>query len=114
MIVGHSGHGTLFTVNPDTGASAPIAGVGVPSVDGILLEGRRVYAVQNFLNQIGVIDLSPDLSSGEVADVITSPLFQVPTTVARYANRLAVVNAKFDTGLPPTADTYEVVQVKGN
>jgi hypothetical protein len=34
-----------------------------------------------------------------VEAVITSPLFQVPTTAARFGNRLAVVNAKFDTGI---------------
>ena len=33
------------------------------------------------------------------------------TTVARFGRRLAVVNAKFDTGFPPTADLYEVVLV---
>jgi hypothetical protein len=114
LIVAHSGLGALFTVDPDTGESALIAGVEVASVDGILLEGRRVYAVQNFLNQIAIVNLSADLSSGEVTDVITSPLFQVPTTVARYANRLVTVNAKFDTGFPPTADSYEVVQVRGS
>ena len=74
LIVSHSGLGALLTVNPDTGASAAIAEVAVPSVDGILLEGGRIYAVQNFLNQIAVVDLSPDLSSGEVEKVITSPL----------------------------------------
>jgi hypothetical protein len=46
-----------------------------------------------------------------VEEVITSPLFQVPTTAARFGRRLAVVNAKFDTGIPPTADQYEVVLV---
>ena len=45
--------------------------------------------------------------------VITSPAFQVPATVARHGNRLAVVNAKFDTGFPPTAAQYEVVLVDG-
>jgi hypothetical protein len=42
-----------------------------------------------------------------------SVLFQVPTTAARFGSRLAVVNAKFDTGFPPTADQYEVVVVDG-
>jgi hypothetical protein len=111
LIVAHSGLGALLTVDPETGASALIEGVSVASVDGILLEGGRLYAVQNFLNQIAVVDLSAHLSSGEVEDVITSSLFQVPTTVARHGNRLAVVNAKFDTGFPPTAGTYEVIQV---
>jgi hypothetical protein len=36
----------------------------------------------------------------------------VPTTAARFGSRLAVVNAKFDTGIPPTADQYEVVLVR--
>lgn len=111
LIVAHSGLGALFTVDPITGASARIEGVAVPSVDGILLEGGRLYAVQNFLNQIAVIDLASDLSSGEVEDVITSSHFQVPTTVARHGNQLVAVNAKFDTGFPPTATTYEVVLV---
>jgi hypothetical protein len=79
--------------------------------DGILLEAGRVWAVQNTLNQVTELWLSPDLSSASVGLVITSPLFQVPTTVARHGNTLALVNAKFDTGIPPTADQYEVVLI---
>jgi hypothetical protein len=55
--------------------------------------------------------LAPDLSFGVVEAVITSGLFQIPTTAARFGSRLAVVNAKFDTGIPPTADQYEVIVV---
>jgi hypothetical protein len=111
LIVAHSGTGLLYTVDPETGASAAIAGVSVPSVDGIVLSGRRLWAVQNFENQITRILLNDDLSAGTVERVIISDLFQVPTTAARFGNRLAVVNAKFDTGIPPTADQYEVVLV---
>ena len=111
LIVAHSGLGALFTVDPETGQSTMIEGVAVPAVDGILMEAGRLYAVQNSLNQIAVIDLSPDLSSGSVENLITSSSFQFPTTVARAGNLLAVVNAKFDTGFPPNADTFEVVIV---
>jgi hypothetical protein len=111
LIVAHSATAQLDTVDPATGASATIAGVSVPNVDGILLEAGRLWAVQNFSNQISRIRLRPDLSSGVVEAVITSPLFQIPTTAARFGSRLAVVNAKFDTGIPPTADRYEVVVV---
>ena len=31
----------------------------VPNVDGILLSGHRLYAVQNFLNQIAEVRLAP-------------------------------------------------------
>lgn len=111
LIVAHSGLGSLFTVDPNTGASALIEDVEVPFVDGILLESGRIYAVQNFLNQIAEINVTADLSSGTVENVITSPFFQVPTTVARHGNRLAAVNGKFDTGFPPTAESFEVVIV---
>jgi sugar lactone lactonase YvrE len=111
LIVAHSGDGTLYTVNPQTGASAPIAGANVPNVDGILLEAGRLWAVQNFSNQVTQLRLSPDLSSATVDGVITNPHFEIPTTVARHGNRLAVIQAKFDTGLPPTATSFEVVVV---
>ena len=112
LIVAHSADATLYTVNPTTGASASIAGADVPNVDGILFEAGRVWAVQNFGNQITELQLSADLSSATVRRVITDPAFEIPTTVARWGNRLATVNAKFDTGFPPTATTFEVVEVR--
>jgi sugar lactone lactonase YvrE len=111
LIVAHSGTGRLYRVDPASGASAPIAGISVPNVDGILLEAGRLWAVQNFSNQVSRIRLRPDLTSGVVEAVITSPLFQVPATAARFGSRLAVVNAKFDTGIPPTATQFEVIVV---
>jgi sugar lactone lactonase YvrE len=111
LIVAHSANGQLYTVDPMTGVSARIAGVSVPQVDGIVLAGRRLWAVQN-TNQVTRIRLAPDLSSGVVEEVITSALFQTPATAARFGSLLAVVNAKFDTGIPPTADRYEIVLVK--
>jgi hypothetical protein len=47
-----------------------------------------------------------------VEEVITSDLFQTPSTIAIHGDQLAAVNAKFDTGFPPTADEYEVVLVE--
>ena len=111
LIVSHSGDGALYTVDPGTGASAAIAGADLPNVDGILLEAGRLWAVQNFSNQMTVLRLSPNLSSATVERVITNPRFEIPTAVARDGSRLAVVNAKFDTGFPPTATSFEVVIV---
>ena len=112
LLVAHSGDGTIYTVNPNTGVSAPIAGADVPNVDGILLEAGRLWAVQNFSNQVTEFQLSPDLSSVTLKKVITNPAFEIPTTAARQGNRIAVVNAKFDTGFPPTATTFEVVVIQ--
>jgi sugar lactone lactonase YvrE len=112
LIVSHSANGALYTVNPRTGASAAIAGISVPNVDGIVLSGHRLWAVQNFSNQITRIRLNNALTAGTVEKVITNDNFQIPTAAARFGNTLAVVQAKFDTGFPPTAASYEVVLVR--
>ncbi len=112
LIVAHSANGQLYRVDPSTGASARIAGVSVPTVDGIVLRGRRLWAVQNS-NRVTRVRLGPRLRVGVVERVIRSDRFQVPSTATRYGRWLAVVNAKFDTGIPPTADRYEIVIVPG-
>lgn len=112
LVVAHSGNGALYTVNPRTGASAQIAGVNVPNVDGIVLSGRHLWAVRNFANRIDRYRLAGDLSSGVFERAITSDFFQIPTTAARFGRTLAAVNAKFDTGVPPTATQFEVVLVR--
>jgi sugar lactone lactonase YvrE len=111
LIVGHSTTNALYTVDPSTGASALLVSIIGP--DGILFEAGRLWVAQAFLNQVARLRVSPDLSGAVVEAVITSDLFQIPTTVARHGSQIAVVNAKFDTGIPPTADEYEVVIVGG-
>jgi sugar lactone lactonase YvrE len=111
LVVSHSSSGALNVVNPKTGTSRTIDDLSLPNVDGILMEGRTLYAAQTFQNRVAEVRLSGDLTSGSVRKVITSSLFEVPTTVARFGDRLAAVNAKFDTGLPPDATSFEVVVV---
>jgi len=105
LIVAHTADGALSTVDPETGQSAAIEGVSVPFVDGILVRGDTLWAVQNQLNQIVRIHLAGDLSSGAVRDTIKSDAFNVPTTVALFGNTLAAVNAQFNQ--PPSP--FEVV-----
>jgi sugar lactone lactonase YvrE len=112
LIIVNSTLGTLYTVDPDSGEATLIdlGGDSVPNGDGILLHGKTLYVVQNFLNQIAVVDLDPHLNTGSVERTITSPFFRIPTTIARFGNSLYAVNARFDT--PPTPDTeYEIVRV---
>jgi sugar lactone lactonase YvrE len=109
LIVAHSENNALYTVDPVTGASALLVSVAGP--DGILYEAGRLWVAQPFANTITRLRPSPDLTSAVIEEVIESGLFQTPTTIAIHGSRLAAVNAKFDTGLPPTADEYEVVIV---
>jgi sugar lactone lactonase YvrE len=112
LIIVNSTEGALYRVDPDTGDATRIdlGGDSVPAGDGILLQGKTLYVVQNQLNQVAVIELNARYTSGTLVDTISSPLFRVPTTIARFGDRLYVVNARF--GTPPTPDTeYEVVRV---
>jgi streptogramin lyase len=112
LLIVHSSRGELYHVDPQTGEAQLIdlAGGSVPNGDGILLDGKTLYVVQNRLNKIAVIQLAPDLLSGEIVSEITHPAFRVPTTIAEFGNRLYAVNARF--GTPPTPDTeYEIVRV---
>jgi hypothetical protein len=112
LILMGSAAASLYTVDPSTGAASSIdlGGVSVANGDGILLDGKTLYVVQNFANQIGVIELSSDLSSGTVGNPITSSLFRIPTTVAEFGNSLYAVNARFDVMVEPDTE-YEVVRV---
>lgn len=102
LIAVSSSGSTLFRIDPDTGVATTID-VGQPILfgDGIELRGRTLHVVQNFIDQVSVIELAPDLSSGEVIQVITSPAFATPTTAARFGGDLYVINARFADGFPP-------------
>jgi sugar lactone lactonase YvrE len=113
LIVVQSNTGTLYRVDPATGAATAIdlGGATVARGDGLLVQGRRLYVVQNVFNKVAVIDLDPrTFASGAIVDELTSPNFDVPTTVAAFGNRLYLVNARF--GTPPTPSTpYTMVAV---
>ncbi len=111
LIVAHSALGRLYTVDPETGETAEIAGLSVPGVDGIVVQDRDLWAVQGTSNQVTEVELSRDLTAGTAEEVITDDAFQTPSTAIWSDGNLAVVNAKFDTGFPPTATQYEVVLV---
>jgi sugar lactone lactonase YvrE len=111
LIVVQSNTGRLFSVNPATGATLGIdlGAESVPNGDGLLLEGRTLFVVQNQLNAVAVVDLAPDLATGTVRSRISSPAFDVPTTIAAAGNSLYAMNARF--GITVTPDTpYEVVR----
>jgi sugar lactone lactonase YvrE len=113
LIIVNSGSGQLFAVDPATGNAKLIdlGGADVKNGDGLLLAENTLYVVQNMDNQISVVQLADDLSSGEVTETITSPAFDIPTTAAEIDGALYVVNARFTT--QPTADTaYDIVRIE--
>jgi sugar lactone lactonase YvrE len=117
VIFVQSGTGKLFTTGANGVARAiALTGPGgasesVPSGDGLLLDGRTLYVVQNQLNVVAKISLGANLRSGRVLTRIANPDLQVPTTIAEHGSRLYAVNARFGNPTPATAD-YWVTQLK--
>lgn len=117
LIVVNSYFGELYQVDPHSGEASLIdlGGGSVASGDGLVLQGSKLYVVQNFLNQIAVVELNQALSSGEVTGYLTSPYFRIPTTAAAFGDALYAVNARFNEFAPGTAPptaTFEAVRVQ--
>jgi hypothetical protein len=113
LVVVQSNEGKLFRVNPQTGTTRELAltGGNVSMGDGILLDGKTLYVVQNRLNQIAVIRVDRRLREGTIERLIKDPLFDIPTTIDDVGHHtLYAVNARFGTPSPTTA-TYNLVRV---
>lgn len=108
--------GMLYTVDPGTGLATEVdlGGDNMLLGDGIVLRGTTLYVVQNFLNIIGVWNLSTDLTSASRVENLTSSEFQVPTTAAVFGNGIYAVNGRFDVvypGEPAEGVDFQIVRV---
>jgi hypothetical protein len=112
LVFVQSGTGKLFSTGANGTARAITlaGGESVPNGDGLLLDGKTLYVVQNQLNVIAKVALKANLRSGQVVRRISNTGFDVPTTVAELGSRLYAVNARFGTAPTPSTD-YWVTQV---
>jgi hypothetical protein len=104
LIAVQSNTGDLFRIDPATGATTQID-LGSDSLgagDGLLFRGSTLFVGRN-TNVVDVVRLGGRFLSGRVVDEITSPNFDVPTTLGRQGGRLFVIQARFD--VAPTPDT---------
>ena len=112
LLVVQTATGLLFRVDPTTGAATAVdlGGYALSNGDGLLVVGRTLYVVQNQLDLVAEIRLDAHGTSGALVATLTNPSFDVPTTVAAYANSLYLPNARFST--PPTPVTpYEANRI---
>ena len=109
LIVVNESVGKLYLVDPKTGYAKAIdlGDQNVLGGDGLLLQGRTIYVVQNRQNKIAEIQLSPNLQSGHVERYITDPRFNVPTTIVKFAGALYTMNSQ----LGPPVQKYEIERV---
>jgi sugar lactone lactonase YvrE len=112
LVIVQSNTGKLFRVDPSSGRTREIdlGGSNVTNGDGLLLDGRRLYVVQNRDNRIAVVKLDGKLRRGTLRRPITDPDFDVPTTLTVAAGFLYAVNARFGTATPEDQH-FDVVRV---
>jgi sugar lactone lactonase YvrE len=112
LVIVQSNTGKLFRVNPSSGRTREIGlgGGDVTNGDGLLLDGRKLYVVQNRDNRIAVVKLDGKLRRGTLRRPITDPDFDVPTTLTVAAGFLYAVNARFGTATPQDQH-FDVVRV---
>ena len=111
LILVHTSEGQLYRLDTSSYTVVPIdlGGGDVCSGDGLLLDGKTLYVVQNFRNKIAVVELAPDHFSGTITRYITEPFAsnpatKVPTTIAEFGNSLYAVTA----GVAPPAPDFVV------
>jgi sugar lactone lactonase YvrE len=113
LIIVQSSTGLLFRVNPRTGVTQRVAlNARMTNGDGLLTIGRTLYVVQNQLNKVAVVKLDRAGTRGSLVREITSPDFDVPTTVAAFGKRLYLPNARFNVQPPLPTTPYWVTAVR--
>ncbi|MEU4806550.1 superoxide dismutase [Actinosynnema sp. NPDC023587] len=112
LIIAQHNTGTLFRVDPATGATRalPVAGGALSNTDGLLRSGTTLYVVENRDNRIAVVELDATGSSGTLVRRVTDPRFDVPTTAAAFQDRLYLPNGRFTTP-PEPGTTYGAVSI---
>ena len=114
LVFVQSNSGKLFTTGANGVARTIVlaGGESVPNGDGILLDGKTLYVVQNALDVVAKIALSPNLRSGRVVRRISDPAnLDFPTTIAELGSRLYAVNARFDFPSPNASTPYWVTRL---
>jgi hypothetical protein len=114
LVFVQSNTGKLFTTGANGVARTIVlaGGESVPSGDGILLDGKTLYVVQNALDVVAKIALAPNLRSGRVVRRISDPAnLDFPTTIAELGSSLYAVNARFDFPSPNASTPYWVTKL---
>ena len=116
LVIVNSARGELYRVDPLSGHAdlIDLGGMSVSFGDGLLFRGADLFVVRNQLNQIAVVELDQEWSTGTVVDTLTNPKLRVPTTAAAFGNALYLVNARFDVANPTPDTEYEAVRVSLN
>jgi len=91
--------GVLYLVDTESGAASPVSVQGAeqlfPDGDGLYMDGRTLYIMQNFSQKIAVVELSEDLTQGTFVKNLVSDDFSIPTTITGYGDCVYAINTRY-------------------
>lgn len=115
LIVVAANTGALYKVDVESKevSAIDLAGETVSGGDGMVLDGQTLYVVQNGPDQVSVITLSDDFSSGTVERVLDDERLTQSATAALVGSDLLITNAQFSAmqGEPSLPFTVSVVPI---
>ncbi len=119
LLVINLGTGVLYLVDTESGAASPVNIQGEEQLfqngDGLYMDGRTLYIMQNFAQKIAVVEMSDDLTQGTFVKNIVSDDFAIPTTIIGFGNCIYAINTHYleltAEGADPTLVESEVVKV---
>jgi sugar lactone lactonase YvrE len=105
LLAVQSNTGKLFRINKRTGVThaLDLSGYSLTNGDGLEIRRHRLFVVRNQNELVAQLHVNRLLTTATLVRELTSPDFDVPTTVALQDGQLWAVNARF--GTPPTPST---------
>ena len=105
--------GKLYRIDTETEevTEVDLRGEKLGTGDGLLLDGLTLYVVSESPAEIVPVKLAEDFTSGQVGEASSDPTLRFPTTIARYDDRLLVVNSQLNTGSPQLPFTVSSVPI---
>jgi hypothetical protein len=104
--------GVLYLVDTETGVASAVDVQGeeqlFPDGDGLYMDGRTLYIMQNFSQKIAVVQLSEDLTQGTFVKNLVSDDFSIPTTITGYGDCVYAINSQFLTFTAEGADSTAI------
>ena len=99
LVIINISSGVLYRVDTETGAASPVDVQGeeqlFPNGDGLYMDGRTLYIMQNFAEKIAVVQLSEDLTQGTFVKNLVSDDFSIPTSITGYGDCVYAINSQF-------------------
>ena len=89
--------GQLWRIDLHTQAirEVDLLGASINNADGIVLKGRKLWVVQNFLRQVSLFRLDNNATTAELRDIQSTDPNQTLTTAALVRGRLLAVDSQF-------------------